>query len=316
MLDCKLSIAAILMAMMCWGCAPAENQGGERANTERLNIVATTGMIADLASNIGGELVEVTAIMGPGVDPHLYKASQGDLRLLRNADIIFYNGLHLEGKMSEVLEKLGRQQPVFAVAEGVPTSKLIKVDEAADSYDPHLWFDVSLWELVGANLTERLCATDTANATTYRNNFSAYRQSLQSLHQWVGEQLAAIPEGQRVLVTAHDAFTYFGAAYQMEVRGLQGISTLSEFGLRDISDLVGFLSEQKIAAVFVESSVPQKSLEAVVEGCLKRGHEVRIGGTLYSDAMGEAGTPEGSYIGMVRHNVNTIKQALLHGSTP
>ncbi len=286
-------------------CRPAQSdvEGPRR-------IVCTTGMIGDAIRRIAGTHAEVTPLMGPGVDPHLYKATQGDLRLLTEADIIFYNGLHLEGKMGEVLEKLSRLKPVIAITDSIDRRRLINSTDYADAHDPHIWFDVSLWSEAVGYAGRAMGRLDTAHAAVYRQNADRFREELADLHRWVADTIATIPEGQRVLITAHDAFAYFGQAYAIEVRGLQGISTVSEYGLKDISDLVSFISERQIKAVFVESSVPRKSLEAVVEGCAQRGHQVRIGGTLYSDAMGEKGTPEGTYPGMVRANVVTIVDAL------
>lgn len=299
-------ISSGLIALLLLACqAPSEEE-----STSRLRIVCTTGMIADAVANVVGPDATVTALMGPGVDPHLYKASQGDLQQLSQADLIFYNGLHLEGKMVEILEKIGRTKPVIAVSDGVSRDQLLKLTNLGDTNDPHIWFDVSIWtdvvSYIGANM-EKL---DTLHAADYKQRTTAYRDSLRQLHEWVRQELSTIPATQRVLITAHDAFSYFGKAYEVEVRGLQGISTVSEYGLKDVSDLVEFISSRKINAVFVETSVPVKPLEAVVEGCAQRGHKVVIGGTLYSDAMGQAGTPEGAYLGMVRANVHTIVNAL------
>jgi manganese/zinc/iron transport system substrate-binding protein len=196
------------------------------------------------------------------------------------------------------------------VADGIPADALMFPEEHAGAPDPHIWFDVTLWQQAVRTISQTLQEQQPASAAYYRQNTEAYLQQLDSLHQWVGRSLRTIPEQQRVLVTAHDAFGYFGRAYGIEVRGLQGISTLAEYGLRDIQDLVAFLAERRIPAVFIESSVSQKSLENVVAGSRARGHQLRIGGSLFSDALGQAGTPEGTYIGMVRHNVITITQAL------
>ncbi|UII30739.1 zinc ABC transporter substrate-binding protein [Fulvivirga ulvae] len=282
----------------------------ENSENKRLNIVTTTGMIGDAVAHIAGDSADVTSLMGPGVDPHLYKATQGDLQKLTGADIIFYNGLHLEGKMGEVLEKLSKLKPVVAVAQNIEESKLRKVPEFNNNYDPHIWFDVSLWVEAVRQIDHTLQELDKANAAYYHNNALKYIRQLEELDVWVREQIATIPEGQRTLITAHDAFGYFGDAYGIEVKGLQGISTLSEYGLRDVSELARFIVDHKIKAVFVETSVSQKSINAVVQGAQERGFEVTIGGNLFSDAMGEAGTPEGTYVGMVRANVNTIVEAL------
>ncbi|MBK8490309.1 MAG: zinc ABC transporter substrate-binding protein [Saprospirales bacterium] len=302
----KIFLSSGLFALLVVGCqAPAAEE-----STSRLRIVCTTGMIADAVANVVGPDVMVTALMGPGVDPHLYKASQGDLQQLSQADLIFYNGLHLEGKMVEILEKIGSTKSVIAVSDGISRDRILKLTHLGDTNDPHIWFDVSIWADVVAYIGANLEKLDTLHAADYAQRTAAYRDSLHQLHEWVRQELSTVPPAQRVLITAHDAFSYFGKAYEVEVRGLQGISTVSEYGLKDVSDLVEFISGRKINAVFVETSVPAKPLEAVVEGCAQRGHEVVIGGTLYSDAMGQAGTPEGDYLGMVRANVRTIVNAL------
>lgn len=275
-----------------------------------LQIVCTTGMIGDAISRIAGDRAEVVRLMGAGVDPHVYKATQGDLRRLTEADVVFYNGLHLEGKMGEILEKVGRLKPVIALGDSLPPDQLINSTDYPGAYDPHVWFDVSLWHHVVGIAGRTLAQLDTAYAEQYLANTHTFQDTLDQLHTYVREQISQIPAQQRILITAHDAFEYFGRAYDIEVRGLQGISTVSEFGLKDISDLVQLITDRNIKAIFVESSVPRKSLEAVVEGCAQRGHDTRIGGTLYSDAMGEAGTPAGTYPGMVRANVRTIVNAL------
>jgi manganese/zinc/iron transport system substrate-binding protein len=282
----------------------------QRVAGGKIKIVATTGMIADAVENIAGEHADVIALMGPGVDPHLYKATQGDLRRLTDAHVIFYNGLHLEGKMGEVFEKLGRMKPVIAVGEEIPKERLRKVAGFQGAYDPHIWFDVNVWkEAVGA-ISHFLEEYDTAHRRDYESRSKKYLEQLDSLDSAVRESIMEIPATQRVLITAHDAFGYFGDAYEIEVRGLQGISTLSEFGLRDVTDLVDYILERQVKAIFVETSVSGKSIEAVVEGCKEKGWDVKIGGRLFSDAMGAAGTPEGTYIGMVHANVKTIAESL------
>lgn len=285
-------------------------QKNAETDTQKLKIVTTTGMIADLIQNIVGENAEVEALMGAGVDPHLYKATQSDLAKLRQADIIFYNGLHLEGKMAEVLEKFSKRKKIVALGERLPKNLIMQLDENTEVYDPHIWFDVSLWQQVLEIASEELINLDRENTQFYVANTQKYKKKLQVLHQELRENLASIPKKRRVLITAHDAFGYFGKAYNIKVKALQGISTLSEFGLRDISDLVNFIVKQKIKAVFVESSIPKKSLEAVVKGCLERKHQVKIGGMLYSDAMGETDTPTGTYLGMVKANMETIVKSL------
>ena len=272
-------------------------------------IVATTGMIGDALQNIVGEDIHVESLMGPGVDPHLFKATQGDLQKLTSAKAIFYNGLHLEGKMGEVFEKLGRTKPVIAVAEDIDPNKIRTVSEY-NTHDPHIWFDVALWREAVEKMHQELIVLFPEKKEILDKNTEIYLEKLSLLHEEVKTLIATIPKEKRVLITAHDAFGYFGDAYDIEVKGLQGISTMSEFGLRDRVDLVNFIVDRQIKAVFVETSVSQRSINAVVEGCRDRGFEVKIGGSLFSDAMGDANTPEGTYIGMVKSNVHTIVTAL------
>lgn len=301
-----LQLVIISIALALTSCGSKDSA----AKHDKLVIVATTGMIKDAIEHVAGNHAEVIALMGPGVDPHLYKATQGDVEKLTNADIVFYNGLHLEGKMGEVLEKLGRAKPVIAVASDIPDSLLRAVPGFQGTHDPHIWFDVQLWENAVRTVCKTLEKQDAANAAFYTSQRDAYIKELDSLHAAVKIKVAEIPQQQRVLITAHDAFGYFGDAYNIEVKGLQGISTMSEFGVKDVTDLVNFIISRQIKAIFVETSVSQKSIEAVVEGCHQKGWDVKIGGSLYSDAMGNAGTPEGSYVGMVSANVKTITEAL------
>ena len=279
---------------------------------DKLQIVATTGMIGDAVAMLAGDKAEVTVLMGPGVDPHLYKATQGDLNALRSGDIIFYNGLHLEGKMQEVFDRLATTKKVFPVAAGIPESKLRTVAQVngISTHDPHIWFDVQLWMLAVAEIGKQLSASDPTNAAFYATQTTKYLEQLAALDVFVKEKMSAIPETHRTLITSHDAFGYFGAAYGIRVKGLQGISTAAEFGLKDITDMVNMIIAEDIKAVFVESSVSEKSIQAVIEGCHQKNHNIKAGGTLYSDAMGAAGTPEGNYIGMVTHNVEVIYAAL------
>jgi len=303
----------LLVAMLLAGsgCTMDTSRRADLSGVEGpLQIVCTTGMIGDAIARVAGDRAEVISLMGPGVDPHLYKATQGDLRKLKQADLVFFNGLHLEGKMGEVLEKVGQLKPVVALGDSLPTSRLINSTNYASAYDPHIWFDVALWSEAIGRATQTLIKLDTAHREQYLEGFTRFQEELIALDEEVARKIQEIPPEQRILITAHDAFEYFGQAYDIEVRGLQGISTVSEFGLKDVSDLVNLIVDRGIKAIFVESSVPRKSLEAVVEGCEQRGQKTIIGGTLYSDAMGAAGTPAGSYPGMVRANVNTIVSAL------
>jgi manganese/zinc/iron transport system substrate-binding protein len=299
----KYWISILLFGLLA--CKETNNDVGDT-----LYIVSTTGMINDAVINIAANRANAIALMGPGVDPHLYKATQGDLNKLTKADIIFYNGLHLEGKMAEVLQKLSRTKPVFAVAEALPPALLIQSQDFGGTYDPHIWFDVQRWSEAVKYIARVLAEKDPDFADYYHRNALNYLARLEALHQEVTENMQSIPKEKRVLITAHDAFSYFGEAYQIEVRGLQGISTVAEYGLRDITNLVDFIVARKIKAVFVETSVPEKAIKAVVEGCKKKGHPLEIGGYLYSDALGEAGTEEGTYIGMVKSNVKTIVESL------
>ncbi len=299
-------IALFLVCLVITACGSAEKS----TETDKLSIVTTTGMIADVVKNIGKDSIQVQALMGPGVDPHLYKATQGDLGRLQKADIILYNGLHLEGKMGEVFEKLGRIKNVVPVAGRIEASRLLSDPVYTDAHDPHVWFDVNLWSSTIDVVVEILSAEDAENAAFYQQNGKDLKAEFALLDNWVRTQVSTIPEDKRILITAHDAFNYFGKAYDIEVRGLQGISTLSEFGLKDRVDLVNFIVEKQIKAVFVETSVSQKNIDAIIEGCQQKGHDVTVGGYLYSDAMGADGTPEGTYMGMVRANVNTIVNSL------
>ncbi len=272
------------------------------------NVVCTTNIIADIAKNLLPKNIEVISLMGAGVDPHLYKAGQKDLEYLQNATVIVENGLHLEGKMSDVLHKVSKWKTVVTMSDGLSEKSLISV--SAGVHDPHIWFDVSLWYMATKHLAEELIVAFPEEKNAITKNQKILLAKMDSLHNVTIKMMRSIPKDQRVLITAHDAFSYFGRAYNTEVRGLQGISTQSEFGLRDVSTLVNFINVREIKAVFVETSVSQKSLKAVIEGCVKKGHNVKIGGLLYSDALGGADEPGNSYINMVSHNVSTIVIAL------
>lgn len=297
------SFKLCILVFLLWSCGEKTNQPVKG----KIRWLATTGMIGDALKQLADSTIEVEILMGPGVDPHLYKATQGDLLRLRSADLIVYNGHHLEGKLSEILSKLSDQKKTIALAELLPDQDLIEADGAVD---PHIWFDVSLWSKSLDLLTDSLIKIypDLSTGLSKRNR--DYSTRLDSLHEGCKSAIRLIPEQQRVLVTAHDAFSYWGRAYGLEVMGLQGISTLSDFGLKDLNDLVDILVSRKIPAVFVESSVPTRSIEAVINGCETRGHQIKLGGELYSDAMGNPGTESGTYIGMVSHNLQTIVNAL------
>jgi manganese/zinc/iron transport system substrate-binding protein len=295
-----LAISALLAGALL---APVQAQA-------RIRVVATVNFIADTVARIGGDRVEVTGLMGPGVDPHTYRASAGDIGRLRNADIIYFNGLTLEGKMGDLLVQMARTRPTYAVTEDIPHELLREPKEFEGLYDPHVWFDVGLWQYAVRLIERTLAQFDPAGAAAYAASARALAAELDELDGWIREQVATVPEGQRVLITAHDAFGYFGEAYGMEVRGLQGISTASEAGARDVQDLAEFIVNRRIKAVFVETSVSPRAIQAVQAAARARGFEVRIGGELFSDAAGPAGTPEGTYVGMIRHNVTTIVAGL------
>lgn len=280
-------------------------------NDGKIQIVATTGMIGDAAENIGGDRVSVKALMGPGVDPHLYRASAGDVRRLQKADLILYSGLHLEAQMGEVLHGMSGRTPVYAVSDSIEKTALISDASFGAAYDPHIWFDVGLWMHAIDTVRDALIAVDPDGESEYRKNWLIYHEKLTDLEKEIKKTLSKIEPKKRVVITAHDAFNYFGRAYGLDVRGLQGISTVTEAGTKDVQDLADFIAKNKIPAIFVESSVPLKNIEALQAAVKSRGFDVKIGGELFSDAMGEAGTPEGTYIGMVRHNVNTITTALI-----
>ncbi len=302
-----LKIALVMTAVaVVAGCA-----GEGRDDDGRLQAVATTGMIADMVGRVGGERVRVQGLMGPGIDPHLYRASAGDVRTLSGADIIFYNGLHLEAAMGDMLEQMHGRIQTVAVTAGIDRGVLLAPPEFQGAYDPHVWFDVSLWMQAVEAVERVLSARDSAGAATYRSNSRTYLAELDSLHRWVQARAQEVPVERRVLVTAHDAFNYFGRAYEFEVKGLQGISTVSEAGTADVQGLADLIVGRRIPAIFIETSIPRRTIAAVQAAARSRGFEPRIGSPLFSDAMGDAGTPEGTYIGMVRHNVNTIVDALL-----
>ncbi len=301
----KTSLLGFLFIVLIAGCSPTEKN-----NSGKLQVVTTTGMLYDAVINIAKDKVAAQALMGPGVDPHLYKATQGDLSKLNQADLIIYNGLLLEGKMGDILQKLGRVKSVYAAAENIPQNQLLSSVQYENAYDPHIWFDVNMWKGAVGRISEVLQKVDSTNAEFYASNTTKYLKRLDSLHAYVDSTIATIPKQQRILVTAHDAFRYFGRAYNIRVEGLQGISTVSDFGLRDIAQITDLIIENKVKAIFVETSVSDRAIKAVMQGCNERGHNVTIGGYLYSDAMGEFGTPEGTYVGMVERNVQTITESL------
>ena len=277
---------------------------------DRLAVVATTGMIADAAREVGGDLVEVRALMGPGVDPHAYRQTRSDIVAMANADLVLWHGLYLEAQLEPFLRELGDRTRVVAVAEELPRNLLIGHDDYEDKYDPHVWMNPNLWSRVVLAVRDALAEADPDDAAAYEANAEAYLAELRDLARYTTDVLSSVPAESRVLLTAHDAFNYFGSTYGFEVIGIQGISTASEAGLARIGELVDLMVERDIRAVFVETSVSDRNVRALVEGAAARGHEVTIGGELYSDAMGEPGTYEGTYLGMIDHNATVIARAL------
>ncbi|MEM6888590.1 MAG: zinc ABC transporter substrate-binding protein [Pseudomonadota bacterium] len=280
------------------------------AAQSRLSVVATTGMIADAARAVGGDQVEIKALMGAGVDPHSYRQTRSDIVEMTRADLVLWHGLYLEAQMESFFEDLARKRAVVAVAEGLPRDALLASEDYEDRFDPHVWMDPLKWELVAAAVVMALSDVRPADAAAFERNADAFRRELVALDEYSRSSLDRIPAESRVLVTAHDAFGYFGQAYDFEVMGIQGISTESEAGLNRISQLVETLVARNISAVFVETSVSDRNIRALVEGAAARGHTVEIGGALFSDAMGPEGTYEGTYLGMIDHNVTTIARAL------
>lgn len=299
----------IFYTLTITGCDPkAEKKIPEN---EKIRVVTTIGMITDIVRNVGGNKVDVIGMMGPGVDPHLYKPTAKDIERLSSAQIIFYNGLHLESKMGDLLDRLSGDTKAVAVSENIDKNLLLTPPEFDGQYDPHIWFDISLWIKAVENVRDTLVEYNPESQTTYITNTDRYIMKLHELQRYVKTQSERVPTKQRVLVTAHDAFNYFGRAYGFEVRGLQGMSTVSEAGIADVKELASFIAKRTIPAIFVESSVPIRSLEAVKAAVKSKGFDVKIGGELFSDAMGNEGTPEGTYIGMVKHNIDTIVSALI-----
>ncbi|MYH39529.1 MAG: manganese transporter [Candidatus Dadabacteria bacterium] len=301
-----LLVSALLV--LCVACA--ESSGSiKREGT--IKVVTTTSIIGDLVENIAGDAVEVTSLMGTGVDPHLYKASAGDVEKLAGADMIFYNGLHLEGKISDVWGQM-RKHGIFTVcvAEGIDKSLLFSPEEYQGYYDPHIWFDVALWKKAAKVVMEAFTLYDPENAHVYRHNAESYLEELDLLQAYIQKKIAALRPDRKVLITAHDAFNYFGKGYGFEVMGLQGISTDSEASVADIKNLSKIITERKIPAVFVETSISPRYMRALRASVKARGFDVRIGGSLYSDSMGNPGTEEGTYIGMFKSNVDTIVESL------
>jgi manganese/zinc/iron transport system substrate-binding protein len=307
----SFAIAVVLLGLLLAGCsAPSDGEGRRNSPDGNGRIVCTTALVTDIVRQVVGERYEVIGLMGEGVDPHLYKPTTRDTARLRDAAVVFYSGLMLEGPMQQPLQTLARTQPVFAVTAGIPADRLRTSPDFEGHPDPHVWMDVTLWSLAVDEVAARMSEIDPQFAKTYQANAAEYQQKLQALNEYVRTVIASIPAEQRYLVTAHDAFAYFSRAYDIAVESVQGITTESEPGVNDIIRLVNLLVEKQIPALFVESSVNHDNVQAVIEGAVRRGWQVRQGGTLYSDAMGPAGTYTGTYIGMIDHNATTIARAL------
>lgn len=304
----SLAVAALVAA----GCSGAETDArGATVEGRKVRVTTTTNFITDTVREVGGDRVKVTGLMGPGVDPHLYKASGRDVESLRKADIIFYGGLQLEGKMDDLLDQLGDRQTTVAVTRDIPRKDLLEApSDVAEEFDPHVWFDVENWKHATRTIRDELKEKDPDHADEYDRNAERYLGQLDELDAEVREQISTIPERQRVLVTSHDAFRYFGRAYDMDVVAIQGVSTAAEASTSDIDRVAKLLADRGVKAVFVESSVPRQTIESVLAAARDDGVDARIGGELYSDAAGDAGTEEGTYIGMVRANTKLLVEGL------
>ncbi|MDP8943339.1 MAG: zinc ABC transporter substrate-binding protein [Actinomycetota bacterium] len=305
-----MALAAVL-ALAPAGCGVSGTGGGDGDLARRkVRVTTTTNFITDVARVVGGDRVEVTGLMGPGVDPHLYKASAGDVDALRDADVIFYGGLELEGRMADLLAEVGEERPTRAVTDGIPRDQLLASATYKGRHDPHVWFDVTLWKHATRTMADEYKRLDPTNAAGYERRARRYLAELDDLDAYVRRRAAEVPERSRVLVTSHDAFSYFGRRYGFDVVAIQGISTQTEATTADIERVADVIARRRLKAVFVESSVPRQTIDAVLAAAAKRGQRSRVGGLLFSDAAGSPGTPEGTYIGMVRHNVDLIVEGL------
>lgn len=303
-------VVAGLLALLA-GCTSTAASGDEPIGDRPVRVTTTTNFITDTVARIGGDAVEVTGLMGPGVDPHLYRASAGDVAALREADLILYGGLQLEGRMAELLGELAQAQPTLAVTDGIPRERLLApAPGGGEEYDPHVWFDVTLWEEVSRTIAGALTDRDPARAGVYAANLDAYLAELAELDAYVTERMASIPPERRLLVTSHDAFEYFGRRYGLQVEGIQGISTAAEATTADVERVAALIAERGVPAVFVESSVPRQTIDALIASAAQRGAAVTVGGELFTDAAGSPGTPEGTYAGMLRANADLIAAGL------
>ena len=299
-----------LSCTVCWllmGCVAPAQASPDRAP---LKVVATTGMLGDAVAQVGGKRVQVTTLMGPSVDPHTYRQTRSDIVRLVRADLVFWHGLHLEAQLAPLMHDLARRKTVVPLAEAIPKDRLLAAENNPDFFDPHVWMDPQLWQFVITRARDVLIQVDPEGKSVYEDNAKRYAGEVAALSDRTRKWLQMVPQRNRVLVTAHDAFRYFGRANGYEVLGIQGISTESEASLHRVEELVALLVRRKIKAIFVESSVPDQNIRALIEGAAARGHHMNIGGELFSDAMGQPGTYEGTYIGMIEHNARTIARAL------
>jgi manganese/zinc/iron transport system substrate-binding protein len=311
-------IAAVLSVLTACLALTACSTIGERegiavGSDGEITAVTTTNFITDLVHQVGGDRVKVIGLMGPGVDPHLYKASAGDVEDLRDADVIFYGGLYLEAKLEDVLEEVGEAKPVFAVTDRIPRELLLDAPSGApeeEEYDPHVWFDVQLWKYAVDEVEAGLIEVDPEGAGTYRANAERYRKRLDALDREIRREIESIPAGRRVLVTSHDAFRYLGRRYGIDVAAIQGLSTAAEATTDDIERVADVIADRGVKAVFIESSVPPQTIDAVLASAREKGQDAVVGGELFSDAAGREGTPEGTYIGMLRSNVKHLVEGL------
>jgi len=298
----------ILFALITFSC---KKEVKEKKGNERLKVVSTTSQVTDLVKELAGDLIDLEGLMGAGVDPHLYKASEGDVTKFYNADVIFYSGLHLEGKLEDVFEKMRHNgKKTISISDTIAKDALISSADFASSYDPHFWFSTNHWKKATTYVADELSKLDPKNTKVYTENAKAYIEKLNQLEKNNSLQLEGLPVEKRILVTAHDAFAYFGKAYGFKVVSLQGLSTATEAGVQDVQRISNFIIAHDIKAIFVESSVPVRTVEALQAAVRSKNHEVAIGGTLFSDALGNPGTKEGTYIGMYEYNMNTIIDAL------
>ncbi|MBP1968369.1 manganese/zinc/iron transport system substrate-binding protein [Virgibacillus natechei] len=307
-------IGSILILSLIIFLAACNSEEASQSDDGKINVVTTISQLGDSISVIGGDRVEVESLMGPSIDPHLYNATQSDIATIEEADVIFYNGLELEANMIRIFEEIGQSKPVLAVGETIPEDSILEDEEEAGADDPHIWFDIDLWKQGLDAAVEELKQYSPEDADYFEANKQEYFTELDQLNEESEEKLAAIPEEQRVLVTAHDAFGYFGKKYDIEVIGLQGLSTEDEVGISNITETIEIIKEREVPAIFIESSISEDTIQAVIEGAESDGVNVSLGGELFSDAMGEPGTDEGTYIGMYRHNVDTIYEALSEGA--